>query len=93
MIASQGMFPSLSKLIFFIHLPGSLNSIPGSGSNTDKTDDDLELFLPPEVHGFNLTTKQWLSFELKRLEPMVFDDKAWDHLVLDSDTKVSFRSF
>ncbi|THU94882.1 hypothetical protein K435DRAFT_779208, partial [Dendrothele bispora CBS 962.96] len=44
-------------------------------------------FLPPEVYGFNLSTKKWQSFLVDEIQPVVFDEKAWDHLVLDPDTK------
>jgi hypothetical protein len=47
-------------------------------------------FLPPEVYGFNLIQKRWVSFLVDDVEPVVFDEKAWDHLVLDPDVKVEY---
>ncbi|THU97682.1 P-loop containing nucleoside triphosphate hydrolase protein [Dendrothele bispora CBS 962.96] len=48
-------------------------------------------FLPPEVYGFNLSTKKWQSFLVDEIQPVVFDEKAWDHLVLDPDTKTLIK--
>lgn len=47
----------------------------------------LHLF-PSTVHGFNLNKKTWETFEVDKLDEISFDERAWDHLVLDKSTKV-----
>ncbi|KAJ6495127.1 hypothetical protein C8R45DRAFT_1133382 [Mycena sanguinolenta] len=43
--------------------------------------------LPSCVHGFNLTKKTWSTFKVTENEPVSFDHDAWDHLVLNPETK------
>lgn len=47
--------------------------------------------LPTSVYGFDLTLKQWRSFLVEKLSPVVHDEGAWDHLVLDPDTKTLIK--
>ncbi|KAK0205262.1 P-loop containing nucleoside triphosphate hydrolase protein [Desarmillaria ectypa] len=47
--------------------------------------------LPSEVHGFNLVTKEWTSFFVEELREVIFDEHAWDHLVLDEDVKALIK--
>ncbi|KAJ6533659.1 P-loop containing nucleoside triphosphate hydrolase protein [Mycena capillaripes] len=54
-------------------------------------EEDLWL-LPSRVHGFNLTKKMWSIFYVTEIEPVSFDHNAWDHLVLDPETKVLIKS-
>ncbi|KDQ49893.1 hypothetical protein JAAARDRAFT_42485 [Jaapia argillacea MUCL 33604] len=56
-----------------------------------KIDEKFLYLLPPEVYGFNLTRKAWTKFAAENLEPVVFDENAWDHLVLDADTKTLIK--
>ncbi|KIJ69894.1 hypothetical protein HYDPIDRAFT_104554 [Hydnomerulius pinastri MD-312] len=53
-------------------------------------EEDLDL-LPGEVYGFNLHTKAYESFDVDEVGPITFDAKAWDHLVLDEDTKTLIK--
>ncbi|KAK7467704.1 hypothetical protein VKT23_004756 [Stygiomarasmius scandens] len=48
-------------------------------------------FLPPEVYGFNLKTKKWTQFLVDEIQPVMFDEKAWDHLVLDPNVKTLIK--
>ncbi len=41
----------------------------------------------PFVRGFSFSAKQWLTLDLSNIRPIVFDDKAFDGLVLEPDTK------
>ncbi|THU81884.1 P-loop containing nucleoside triphosphate hydrolase protein [Dendrothele bispora CBS 962.96] len=50
-------------------------------------DESLLHLLPPQVYGFHLAHKSWENFLVDKLEPVTFDKCAWDHLVLDYDTK------
>ncbi|KAK0223734.1 P-loop containing nucleoside triphosphate hydrolase protein [Armillaria fumosa] len=47
--------------------------------------------LPSEVYGFNLVTKEWTSFLVEKLKEVIFDEHAWDHLVLDEDIKTLIK--
>ncbi|KAJ7140077.1 P-loop containing nucleoside triphosphate hydrolase protein [Mycena crocata] len=57
----------------------------------DFPDEDLWL-LPGTVDGFNLTKKFWTSFPVLEIGPVAFDENAWDHLVLDPETKILIKS-
>ncbi|KAK0484857.1 P-loop containing nucleoside triphosphate hydrolase protein [Armillaria novae-zelandiae] len=47
--------------------------------------------LPSEVYGFNLVTKEWTWFLVEKLKEVIFDEHAWDHLVLDEDVKTLIK--
>ncbi|KAJ6562449.1 hypothetical protein B0H19DRAFT_1375521 [Mycena capillaripes] len=65
----------------YVREPNSDNEIP------EFPDEDLWL-LPSKVFGFNLTKKMWSDFFVTKVGPVAFDENAWDHLVLDAETKV-----
>ncbi|KAH7931154.1 P-loop containing nucleoside triphosphate hydrolase protein [Leucogyrophana mollusca] len=56
------------------------------GVTSELGEEDYDI-LPSTVCGFNLQNKTWETFEVEQIEEVTFDDKAWDHLVLDADTK------
>ncbi|KAK7435211.1 hypothetical protein VKT23_019780 [Stygiomarasmius scandens] len=41
---------------------------------------------------YNSVNKKWGDFVLEELKPVVFDDDAWDHLVLDPDVKTLIKA-
>ncbi|KAG1735052.1 P-loop containing nucleoside triphosphate hydrolase protein [Suillus lakei] len=43
--------------------------------------------LPAFVNGFDLKRKTWQSFHVDYIDDIRFDEKAWDHLVIDDDIK------
>ncbi|KAJ7340612.1 P-loop containing nucleoside triphosphate hydrolase protein [Mycena albidolilacea] len=61
------------------------------GAFLDFPEEDLCL-LPGRVYGFNLTQKIWSTFPVLEIGPVVFDENAWDHLVLDPETKDLIKS-
>ncbi|KAF8166776.1 P-loop containing nucleoside triphosphate hydrolase protein [Mycena galopus ATCC 62051] len=61
------------------------------GAFLDFPEGDLCL-LPGRVCGFNLTQKSWSTFPVLEIEPVVFDENAWDHLVLNPETKDLIKS-
>ncbi|KAJ7041323.1 P-loop containing nucleoside triphosphate hydrolase protein [Mycena alexandri] len=61
------------------------------GAFLDFPEEDLCL-LPGRVNGFNLTQKIWSTFPVLEIGPVVFDENAWDHLVLDPETKDLIKS-
>ncbi|KAF9226799.1 P-loop containing nucleoside triphosphate hydrolase protein [Gyrodon lividus] len=54
------------------------------------SEEDLDL-LPGKVYGFDIQKKTWESFDVDDIGPVTFDEKAWDHLVLDEDTKALIK--
>ncbi|KZT22801.1 P-loop containing nucleoside triphosphate hydrolase protein [Neolentinus lepideus HHB14362 ss-1] len=52
---------------------------------------DLLHFLRPHVFGFNLVRKKWMPFAVELVAPVVFDENAWDHLVLDGNIKTLIK--
>ncbi|KAJ7586182.1 hypothetical protein C8J56DRAFT_1165743 [Mycena floridula] len=59
--------------------------------STITEDDENIVMLPAEVNGFSLKIKDWGSFPVDQLRPVAFNDDAWEHLVLDADTKVLIK--
>ncbi|TQN67110.1 ATPase family AAA domain-containing protein FIGL1 [Colletotrichum shisoi] len=55
-------------------------------------DGDL-MFMSPLIEGFALKNKVWLSFYVEDIEPIVWNDKAYDHLVYDEQQKDLVLSF
>ncbi|KAG2141658.1 P-loop containing nucleoside triphosphate hydrolase protein [Suillus cothurnatus] len=47
--------------------------------------------LPAFVNGFELKSKQWKPFHVENIDDIRFDEKAWDHLVVDNDVKSLIR--
>lgn len=45
------------------------------------------------VGGYSLTSKQWLQFYIEDIQPMVWNDDAYDHLVYDPDLKDLILTF
>ncbi|KAG1868144.1 P-loop containing nucleoside triphosphate hydrolase protein [Suillus tomentosus] len=43
--------------------------------------------LPAFVNGFDLKSKRWKSFHVENIDDITYDEKAWDHLVVDDDVK------
>ncbi|PBK66242.1 P-loop containing nucleoside triphosphate hydrolase protein [Armillaria solidipes] len=56
-----------------------------------EVDEEEVHLLPTKVYGFNLGTKEWTRFLVEHLKPVVFDENAWDHLVLDEDIKTLIK--
>ncbi|KAF6829355.1 Vacuolar protein sorting-associated protein 4B [Colletotrichum plurivorum] len=54
--------------------------------------DDL-VFLSPLIEGYALKNKRWLNFYVEDIEPMVWNDKAYEHLVYDEQQKDLVLSF
>ncbi|EIM84116.1 P-loop containing nucleoside triphosphate hydrolase protein [Stereum hirsutum FP-91666 SS1] len=48
--------------------------------------------LAPHVYGFNLGSKKWMTFIVTELKDVVFDEDAWEHLVLEQKTKDLIRA-
>ncbi|KDQ49904.1 hypothetical protein JAAARDRAFT_200418 [Jaapia argillacea MUCL 33604] len=64
------------------HPNGNVSLTDPSRSNNKavpKIDEKLLYLLPPET---------WTKFAVEDLEPVIFDENAWDHLVIDADIKV-----
>ncbi|KAG1815757.1 uncharacterized protein BJ212DRAFT_1481513 [Suillus subaureus] len=66
--------------------------------NKDSTDEEIpdvpegeHVQLPAFVNGFELKSKQWKLFHVENIDDIRFDEKAWDHLVVDDDVKGTCR--
>jgi ATP-dependent Lon protease len=54
----------------------------------DEPPDDMFYFLVPlQTKGFNLRTKKWLDLNIDQIHDIVWNNKAFDTLVLDRKTK------
>ncbi|GJC92634.1 ATPase [Colletotrichum higginsianum] len=51
------------------------------------------MFMSPLIEGFALKNKVWLAFYVEDIEPIVWNDKAYDHLVYDEQQKDLVLSF
>jgi hypothetical protein len=47
---------------------------------------DVYLF-PPKIRGYNLRQKKWLNLDVDRLSEVVWNKKAFEHLVVEEGTK------
>ncbi|KAH7333350.1 ATPase [Rhexocercosporidium sp. MPI-PUGE-AT-0058] len=50
--------------------------------------DDFVLCLPNKIPGYNMQKKDWITLDVSRLAPVVWNTKAFDSLVVDDETKV-----
>lgn len=54
--------------------------------------EDLMFMCYPFVNGFSFATKEWGEMYVSQLSDVVFDDKAFDYLVLDKSIKQMVRA-
>lgn len=54
--------------------------------------EDLMFMCYPFVNGFSFTTKEWGEMYVSQLSDVVFDDKAFDYLVLDESIKQMIKA-
>jgi len=57
----------------------------------DLADNEL-LLTPTVVHGFSLTDKAWLEFNVEKVQPVVWNTDAFSNLVLPDDRKELLQS-
>ncbi|KAF5639286.1 AAA family ATPase [Fusarium sp. NRRL 52700] len=53
----------------------------------DTLSSEQKMLLPPSVYGFNLEQKKWVSLDVQKIRPINWNKKAFERLVLESDTK------
>ncbi|KAI0772989.1 P-loop containing nucleoside triphosphate hydrolase protein [Trametes elegans] len=58
---------------------------------TPLKDEDL-LLASPILYGYSLTDKIWLEFNVQHVQPIVWNEEAFDNLVLEADRKHMLRS-
>ncbi|KAI0752500.1 P-loop containing nucleoside triphosphate hydrolase protein [Daedaleopsis nitida] len=58
---------------------------------TELTEDEL-LLTSPIVYGFSLSDKTWLEFNIEHVQPIVWNDDAFENLVLPEDRKILLQS-
>ena len=68
---------------------------PGSHGNSvdcEAVPEDLLFMCYPFVNGFSFTTKQWGEIYVENISDVVYDDKAFDYLVLDDPIKKMIKA-
>ena len=54
---------------------------------------DLQALLcPASLKGFSLTMRKWFALSIDNLSEIGWNKAAWDHLVLDTETKLTIRT-
>ncbi|KAF6822948.1 AAA family ATPase [Colletotrichum plurivorum] len=49
--------------------------------------DEFFMCLPTSIQGFNMQKKEWVKLEVAFLEDVEWNDQAFEHLVIDTETK------
>jgi hypothetical protein len=62
-------------------------SYPNNPIDCESVPDDLLFMCSPFVLGFSFSTKEWGEFYVDNISDIVFDEKAFDYLVLNEDIK------
>ena len=70
-----------------VNNPGARNvyvpHAPDLATTEDKAFSVNEVcLLPPTIHGFSFRSRRWGEFAVQQLEPMVWSDKSFEHLVI-----------
>ncbi|EMD36673.1 hypothetical protein CERSUDRAFT_114625 [Gelatoporia subvermispora B] len=66
------------------------NLSPSSDKQNQLTDDEL-LLTTPLVYGFSLGDKQWLEFAIEHVDPIVWNDDAFENLVIPKEHKIVLK--
>jgi Cdc6-like AAA superfamily ATPase len=71
------------------HMTGDLvETMPQAEMEPETPPDKAFYYLAPlKTKGFNLRTKKWLDLDMDRIGPVVWNEKAFDSLVLDKARK------
>ncbi|KAI8668144.1 AAA domain-containing protein [Fusarium keratoplasticum] len=56
-------------------------------SNIEEPPEEFLYCLPPEIHGFDFTTKTWKALEVDRITDVTWNKKAFSQLVAPPETK------
>lgn len=56
-------------------------------NQNDPPDEAFFYLVPPETKGFNLRTKKWHDLKMDQVRPVVWNQQAFNSLVLDRKTK------
>ncbi|KAI0634518.1 P-loop containing nucleoside triphosphate hydrolase protein [Trametes polyzona] len=59
--------------------------------DSELTEEDL-ILTPPVLYGFSLTDKMWLEFNVQLVQPIIWNDEAFENLVLPNDRKILLQS-
>jgi Cdc6-like AAA superfamily ATPase len=66
----------------------SVETMTQAEMEQDEPPDEAFYYLVPlQTKGFNLRTKKWLDLNVDQIGPVVWNEKAFDTLVLDKDRK------
>ncbi|OCH84460.1 P-loop containing nucleoside triphosphate hydrolase protein [Obba rivulosa] len=67
------------------------NPSPSSNEQTQLTDDEL-LLTTPLVYGFSLGDKQWLEFAIEHVDPIQWNNDAFENLVIPKEHKIVLKT-
>jgi len=71
---------------------GVFSNSPSNDSILPQIPDELLHLTYPTLGGFSFTAKKWGELDLNKLEEIVYDDDAFDRLVLSNEKKKLIRS-
>jgi SpoVK/Ycf46/Vps4 family AAA+-type ATPase len=71
---------------------GVFSNSPSNDAILPQLADDLLHLTYPTLGGFSFTAKKWGEIDLNKLEEIVYDDDAFDRLVLPNEKKKLIRS-
>ncbi|OBT83812.1 hypothetical protein VE02_05515 [Pseudogymnoascus sp. 03VT05] len=69
-----------------------LDGLPASMTCDDEPSTKSLLLLPPVLNGFNFQEKKWMSLRVEGIENVVWNKKAFEHLMLPKPTKTLVRA-
>lgn len=58
----------------------------------DHVPEEMLWMLPPTLPGYSFVAKKWGEFRVSDIQKVIYDEQAWERLVLDADTKTLIRS-
>ena len=92
--------PLMTTMQLFSHKepPIKLGDFDERNNDLDDVDakadfNDLQALLcPASLNCFSLTMRKWFAVSIDNLSGIKWNKSAWDHLVLDQDTKLTIRT-
>lgn len=71
----------------FNQMNPNYSRIHREGNTFNELTDEMLYLTYPYIYGFSFSSKMWGEIEIDNIEPIQFDDKAYDYLVLDEEIK------
>jgi len=88
-----GMHGNVMPLTLFAQNDTSVQTVsPDDTAESVELNDNELLLTPTTVHGFSMTDKVWLAFNIDKIQPVVWNTDAFSNLVLPNDRKELLQS-